>query len=49
MNRDAAAKTQNEKLRQRRSKVAISVEHVDIIKDQFWRRRPWLLAGDPIK
>lgn len=26
-------------------KAAIVVEHVDIIKDEFWERRPWILTG----
>ena len=38
------SKTQREKERKRRAKAPIVVEHVDIIKDEFWERRPWLLS-----
>ena len=27
------------------SKSEVVVEHVDIIKDLFWERRPWLLSS----
>jgi hypothetical protein len=23
------------------------VEHADIIKDEFWQRRPWILSNKP--
>jgi tRNA(His) guanylyltransferase len=39
------SKTQREKLRRVRLKAAIVVEHVDIIKDDFWEKRPWILGG----
>lgn len=38
------SKTQREKERKRRAKAPIVVEHLDIIKDEFWERRPWLLS-----
>jgi len=38
-------KTENEK--KRRAKARITVEHLDIIRDDFWDRRPWLLSGKP--
>ena len=40
------SKTQKEKERKRRSKAEIVVQHTDIIKDDFWEQRPWLLCGD---
>lgn len=41
------SKTQQEKMRKLRRKAQVVVEHVDIIKDDFWQRRPWLLSGRP--
>ncbi|KAF5016190.1 hypothetical protein F66182_12210, partial [Fusarium sp. NRRL 66182] len=41
------SKTQQEKMRKLRRKAQVVVEHVDIIKDEFWQRRPWLLSGKP--
>ncbi len=43
------SKTQNENDRKRRSKARIVVEHMDIIKDDFWERRPWILSNKPGK
>lgn len=40
------SKTQKEKERKRRSKAEIVVHHTDIIKDDFWNERPWLLGSD---
>ncbi|PVH75327.1 tRNAHis guanylyltransferas-like protein Thg1 [Cadophora sp. DSE1049] len=45
----AMSKTQEEKDRKRRAKARITVQHVDIIKDEFWERRPWLLSNKPGK
>lgn len=39
------SKTQREKEKKRRLKARIVVEHVDIIRDAFWERRPWILSG----
>lgn len=39
------SKTAAEKERKTRAKAKIAVEHVDIIKDDFWERRPWILSG----
>lgn len=36
-------------MRKLRRKAQVVVEHVDIIKDDFWQRRPWLLSGKPGK
>lgn len=43
------SKTQVEKDKKKRAKARILVEHMDIIKDDFWDRRPWLLTGKPGK
>jgi tRNA(His) guanylyltransferase len=43
------SKTQQEKIRKQRRKAQVVVEHVDIIKDEFWERRPWILSGKPGK
>jgi tRNA(His) guanylyltransferase len=43
------SKTQAENERKRRAKARIVVEHLDIIKDEFWDRRPWLLSNKPGK
>ncbi|KAI8933537.1 hypothetical protein NX059_009275 [Plenodomus lindquistii] len=39
------SKTQRDKDRKKRSKAKIVMEHVDIIKDDFWDKRPWILSG----
>jgi hypothetical protein len=39
------SRTQKEKDRKKRSKATVLMEHVDIIKDEFWERRPWILSG----
>ncbi|OIW25990.1 tRNAHis guanylyltransferase [Coniochaeta ligniaria NRRL 30616] len=43
------SKTQMENDKKKRAKARITVEHLDIIKDDFWNRRPWLLSGKPGK
>jgi tRNA(His) guanylyltransferase len=43
------SKTQKEKDKKSRAKARVVVEHVDIIKDDFWDRRPWLLSNKPGK
>ncbi|KAK4129420.1 tRNAHis guanylyltransferase [Parathielavia appendiculata] len=43
------SKTQVENDKKRRAKARIVVEHLDIIKDEFWDRRPWLLSNKPGK
>ena len=37
-------KTQAEKTRRVKAKADVKVEHVDIIKDDFWAQRPWILG-----
>ena len=39
------SKTQFEKDKKKRAKARVTIEHLDIIKDDFWDRRPWLLSG----
>ncbi|KAL0264303.1 tRNA-His guanylyltransferase [Diplodia seriata] len=39
------SKTVAEKEKKRRAKATVAVEHVDVIKDDFWLRRPWILSG----
>ncbi|KAK8181271.1 Thg1 C terminal domain-containing protein [Phyllosticta citribraziliensis] len=39
------SKTQAEKEKKKRAKVGVKIEHVDVIKDDFWQRRPWILSG----
>jgi tRNA(His) guanylyltransferase len=41
------SKTQQEKLLKNRRKAQVVVKHVDIIQDEFWDRRPWLLSNKP--
>ena len=43
------SRTRTEKLRKARAKARVIVEHVDIIKDDFWEKRPWILSGKPGK
>ncbi|KAF4125174.1 tRNA(His) guanylyltransferase [Geosmithia morbida] len=43
------SKTQTENDRKRRAKARILVDHLDIIKDDFWDRRPWILSNKPGK
>lgn len=45
----ALSKTRGEKMRKARVKARVVVEHVDIHKDEFWARRPWILSGSPGK
>ena len=40
-----SSKTQKEKARRARGKASVVVKHIDIIKDDFWERRPWILSG----
>jgi len=43
------SKTQVENDKKKRAKARVTVEHLDIIKDAFWDKRPWLLSGKPGK
>jgi tRNA(His) guanylyltransferase len=44
---DPISKTQAEKIRKARRKARVVTKHVDIIRDEFWVRRPWLRSGKP--
>lgn len=39
------SKSQLEKENKRAKKTRVVVEHVDIIQDEFWVRRPWILSN----
>ncbi|KAK3393736.1 Thg1 C terminal domain-containing protein [Podospora didyma] len=43
------SKSQAETDKKKRTKARVVVEHLDIIKDDFWDRRPWLLSNKPGK
>jgi tRNA(His) guanylyltransferase len=43
------SRSQQEKFRKLRRKAQVVVEHVDIIKDDFWAKRPWILSNRPGK
>ncbi|KAJ4271535.1 tRNA-His guanylyltransferase [Fusarium torreyae] len=43
------SKSQKEKDKKSRAKARVVVEHMDIIKDDFWDQRPWLLSNKPGK
>ncbi|EPS25404.1 hypothetical protein PDE_00337 [Penicillium oxalicum 114-2] len=43
------SRSQQEKLKKLRRKAQVVVDHVDIIRDEFWERRPWILSGKPGK
>jgi hypothetical protein len=37
--------TASQKERKAKSKAGVTIEHLDIIKDDFWNARPWILTG----
>jgi tRNA(His) guanylyltransferase len=43
------SKSQSEKEMKKRAKAVVVIEHLDIIKDDFWERRPWILSNKPGK
>ncbi|RYP57503.1 hypothetical protein DL770_010661 [Monosporascus sp. CRB-9-2] len=43
------SKKQDENDKKGRMKARVVVEHLDIIKDEFWDKRPWLLSNKPGK
>ncbi|KAJ5551749.1 hypothetical protein N7461_006447 [Penicillium sp. DV-2018c] len=43
------SRSQQDKFRKLRRKAQVVVDHVDIIKDEFWEKRPWILSGKPGK
>lgn len=49
MPEEKTSRSHQDKLRKLRRKAQVVVEHVDIIKDDFWERRPWILSNRPGK
>lgn len=43
------SKTLVEKERKKRTKARVVIEHLDIIRDEFWDKRPWILSNKPGK
>ncbi|KAF3892579.1 tRNA(His) guanylyltransferase [Trichophyton interdigitale] len=43
------SRTQLDKQQKLRRKADVAAAHVDIIKDEFWEQRPWLLSNIPGK
>ncbi|KAJ5676799.1 tRNA(His) guanylyltransferase [Penicillium maclennaniae] len=41
------SRSQQDKLKKLRRKAQVVVDHIDIIKDDFWERRPWILSNKP--
>lgn len=39
------SRTAQEKERKSKEKAGIKMEHVDLINNDFWHRRPWILSG----
>lgn len=39
------SKTAAEREKKVRAKARVVVEHLDIIGDEFWEKRPWILSG----
>lgn len=46
---DEPSKTQKEKAEKARRKARVVVKHIDIIGDEFWKKRPWIVSGKPGK
>ena len=49
MPEEKTSRSHQDKLRKLRRKAQVVVEHVDIIRDDFWDRRPWILSNRPGK
>jgi tRNA(His) guanylyltransferase len=43
------SKTQVARGRKMQKRAPVVVKHVDIIKDEFWEHRPWLISNKPGK
>ena len=41
------SRIRKEKERKPRVRASIKIAHTDIIKDDFWNQRPWLLSDHP--
>ncbi|KAJ5292043.1 hypothetical protein N7478_001294 [Penicillium angulare] len=39
------SRSQQDKMKKLRRKAKVVIDHVDIIKDEFWARRPWIISG----
>jgi hypothetical protein len=39
------SKTAQQQEKKRKSKAGIAIEHLDIIKNEFWQQRAWILSG----
>jgi predicted ribosome quality control (RQC) complex YloA/Tae2 family protein len=39
------SRSARDKDRKKRMKAHVVIEHVDMIKEAFWERRPWILSG----
>lgn len=46
---EESSRTQKEKTKKARAKASVVVMHANIIKDDFWESRPWVLTGKPGK
>ncbi|KAI9932069.1 hypothetical protein ASPWEDRAFT_51192 [Aspergillus wentii DTO 134E9] len=46
---ETTSRSQQDKIRKLRRKAQVVVDHIDIIKDEFWERRPWILSNKPGK
>lgn len=44
-----SSRSQQDRLKKLRRKAQVVIDHVDIIKDDFWERRPWILSNKPGK
>ena len=40
------SRTQREKVKKAKQKAQVIVQHIDVIKDELWALRPWLLTGE---
>lgn len=43
------SKSQADKEKKKRTKARVVIEHLDVIKDEFWDKRPWILSNKPGK
>jgi hypothetical protein len=42
------SRTQRDRERKKKCKAKVLMEHVDVIRDEFWEKRPWILSGKVI-
>jgi hypothetical protein len=42
---EALSKSAAEKDKKRKAKARVVIDHLDIIKEDFWVQRPWILSG----